>query len=370
MHETSGLHWNPTLAWVSMSHYDDAPEETEDRFHAQFDSREVKLMTLDELQAAFEAGEIHENTFVCREGDSEWLTLAVVAGLGEEEPEPQPVVERRPPMPNRAPDGVEMRPPMPNRAPDLGATRPPMPNRPPDVGASRPPMPNRPPDTGEVRPPMPNRRPELNTIPASRQVSAYPPVASARNVGAPSTPLSFAPVTSNINYPDTDLDELSLRPKRRVGRIVGAVVAIGIIGGGAAFAANGGLHNFALPSMGALQGAASHSQASLTLSNIEAKPAPVSPPAAPPPAPEPVAAVTPPAPASDAPAAPAATPGGFSDDMKQALLAADNNRKTKHASKVKGRAATVRHGGGSRPAGGSSGFKSGGSAYDPLNGKL
>ncbi|HWZ88481.1 MAG TPA: DUF4339 domain-containing protein [Polyangiaceae bacterium] len=333
-----------------MSHYDHATEETEDRFHAQFDSREVKLMTLDELQAAFEAGEIHENTFVCREGDSEWLTLAVVAGLGEEEeePEPQPVVERRPPMPNRSPVGLETRPPMPQRGPD----------------------------TGDRRPPMPNRRPDVAPL-QSRQVvaSAYPSVVPPRIV--PSTPLSFAPVTSNINYPDLDLDELSLRPKRRLGPLFGALAAIALIGGGAAFAAKGGLHNFVMPSFSALQSAAGKSQASLTLSNIEAKPstpAPVAAPVAPTPAPEPVAAVTPPAPSSapsDSPSA-GATPA-FSDDMKQALLAADNDRKAKHSSKIKGRApsAAAHHGGGAPHAAGSStGFKSGGSAYDPLNGKL
>jgi hypothetical protein len=55
--------------------------------------------------------------------------------------------------------------------------------------------------------------------------------------------------------------------------------------------------------------------------------------------------------------------------MKQALLAADNDRKVKHAAKVQGRAsAGVAHHG--RASGPSTGFKSGGSAYDPLNGKL
>jgi GYF domain 2 len=354
-----------------MSHYDDAPGETEDRFHAQFDSREVKLMTLDELAAAFEAGEIHENTFVCREGDSEWQTLAVVAGLGEEqeeEPAPQPVVETRPPMPNRAPQAVaETRPPMPNRAPDVGASRPPMPNRGPDVGASRPPMPNRGPDLGDRRPPMPNRQPETNAVPASRQVLAYPPVVTAQ-----SNPLSYAPVTSNINA-DLDLDELSLRPKRSAGRVLGVVALLALVGGGGAFAATGGLHRlpFATPSLSALENTSSKSQASLPVSNVEATPSTPAPVAAPlTPAPEPVAAVTPPAPSSTGDA-PAATPG-FSDDMKQALLTADNDRKAKHTQKAKGRAtpSSVAHRSGGHSGGSATGFKSGGSAYDPLNGKL
>ena len=357
-----------------MTHYDSEPEDTEDRFYAQFDSREVKLMTLDELVSAFEAGEIHENTFVCREGESEWLTLAIVAGLNDEAEEaaPEPVAERRPPMPNRAPQSAaaETRPPMPNRAPDLGGER-------------RPAMPNRAPQSAavETRPPMPNRRPEMNTVPASRRVTAYPSVTPPPI--APSTPLSFAPVTSNINYADLDLDELSLRPKRRAGRVFGVVAALALVGGGAAFAANGGLRHlpFAMPSLSALQSAAGHSQASLTLSNIEAKPstpAPVAAALAPavPSTPEPVAAVTPPASTDTAAATPAASAPAsaapqFSDDMKEALLAADKNRSAKHAAKVKGRAApsAVAHRS-SGHAGSSTGFKSGGSAYDPLNGKL
>jgi hypothetical protein len=253
---------------------------------------------------------------------------------------------------------------MPNRAPDVGASRPPMPNRAPDMGTSRPPMPNRAPDMGTSRPPMPNRRPEMNTMPASRLVSAYPPVAVA-----PTPPLSFAPVTSNIDYAALDLDELSMRPKRRAGRIAFGMAAIALLGGGAAFAANGGLHSFAMPSMSALENAGSKSQASLTLSNIEAKPstpAPVAAPVAPTADPAPAAAPTS---AADAPSAPSAKSGGFSDDMKQALLAADNERKVKHAAKAQGRAssAVAHHG---RAAGPSTGFKTGGSAYDPLNGKL
>src|SRR6187549_2084560 len=126
-----------------MTHDESAHEDSEDRFYAQFDSREVELMTLDELAAAFEAGQIHANTFVCREGDSEWLTLAEVAGLGEEdeaEPEPAPVVERRPPMPERRPE-------MPVASSVASQSRPPMPER---------------------RPEMPQRRPEMATEPAAR----------------------------------------------------------------------------------------------------------------------------------------------------------------------------------------------------------
>jgi uncharacterized protein DUF4339 len=309
-----------------MSNYDEmASEETEDRFYAQFDSREVELMTLDGLQAAFEAGLIHENTFVCREGDDQWLTLAEVAGLGDE-PEPETVVvaERRPPMPQRRAEAVE------------------------------------------TRPPMPERRPAMNTVPAQRFQNTVAPVVS--------TPLSYAPVSSNISY--SDLDELGPRPKRRWGRVLFAAAALTLVGGGAAFALGGGARSLGLtiPSLASLESAGSKTQASLTLDSIQTKPSePAAAPVAP--APEPVAAVAPAVP-SDAPTtaasdAPSAAPS-LSDDMKQALLAQDKVHQTKHAAKVKARAASagasVAHHGKGASVGG--GLKTGGSAYDPLNGKL
>ncbi|HKO53582.1 MAG TPA: DUF4339 domain-containing protein [Polyangiaceae bacterium] len=316
-------------------------EHSEDRFYAQFDSREVELMTLDELAAAFEAGQIHANTFVCREGDSEWLTLAEVAGLGEEEeeaePEPAaPVLERRPPMPERRPE-----------MPVAAGTRPPMPER---------------------RPEMPQRRPEMPTQPAARfQAQSVPP--AAPSAAAPSH--SFAPVTSNVDYSNLDFDELAMRPKRRWGLVLAAAAVLALAGGGTVFALNGGGSALAsaIPDKAALASAASHSQASLTLSNIQAKPSEPEP-AAPvvPATPEPAAAA---APAAEAPAA--AKSNGLSEDMKQALLASDKTRDSKKAKKAKGRATTASAAprrGGKVASGGGGGFKSGGSAYDPLNGKL
>jgi hypothetical protein len=331
-----------------MTHDESANEHSEDRFYAQFDSREVELMTLDELAAAFEAGQIHANTFVCREGDSEWLTLAEVAGLGDEdeaEAEAAPVVERRPPMPER-------RPQMPVAASvtaDMAERRPPMPERRPDM-----------PVMGESRPPMPQRRPEMNTQPAARfQAQSVPPVAPS----APAPSLSYAPVTSNLDT-SLDFDELSMRPKRRWGLVLAAAAVLAVAGGGTVFALNGSAMASAIPDKAALEAAASHSQASLTLSNIEAKPAEPAAPVAPS-TPEPVAAAAP------APAAEAPKSGGLSEDMKQALLAQDKSHEsTKKSKKAKGRAAAAsapRKGG---KVANSGGFKSGGSAYDPLNGKL
>jgi hypothetical protein len=324
-----------------MTHDESANEHTEDRFYAQFDSREVELMTLDELAAAFEAGQIHANTFVCREGDSEWATLAEVAGLGEEdEPEAEaaPVVERRPPMPERRPE-----------MPVAAQTRPPMPERRPEM-----------PVAGESRPPMPQRRPEMNTQPAARfQALSVPPLAPS----APAPSLSYAPVTSNLDT-SLDFDELAMRPKRRWGLVLAAAAVLAVAGGGTVFALNGSALASAVPDKAALEVAASHSQASLTLSNVEAKPS----------APEPAAPVAPSTPepvAAAAPAAEAPKSGGLSEDMKQALLASDKSRETsKKAKKVKGRAAAASAPHKAGKVASSGGFKSGGSAYDPLNGKL
>ena len=305
-----------------MTHHDAAHEDSEDRFYAQFDSREVELMTLDELAAAFEAGRIHANTFVCREGEEEWLTLAEVAGLGdEEEPEAAPQVEQRPAMPERRPE-------MPAAA--------------------------------GTRPAMPERRPEMPVAAGVRpEVSSLPPAASA--VSSPA--LSFAPVTSNIDFSALDVDELALRPKRRWGLVLAAAATLVVGGGGAVFALNGGSGALAstAPTKSAMEAAASQSQASLTLP----KPSePVAAPAAPS-TPEPVAAAVPDAPS----AAPKAAE--FSDDMKSALLAQDKARQGKTAQKAKkGRATASAPAAHRSKAAPSAGLKSTGSAYDPLNGKL
>jgi len=322
-----------------MTHHDAAHEDSEDRFYAQFDSREVELMTLDELAAAFEAGRIHANTFVCREGEEEWLTLAEVAGLGdEEEPEAAPQVEQRPAMPERRPE-----------MPAAAGTRPAMPERRPEMPAA-----------AGTRPAMPERRPEMPVAAGVRpEVSSLPPAASA--VSSPA--LSFAPVTSNIDFSAVDVDELALRPKRRWGLVLAAAATLVVGGGGAVFALNGGSGALAstAPTKSAMEAAASQSQASLTLP----KPSePVAAPAAPS-TPEPVAAAVPDAPS----AAPKAAE--FSDDMKSALLAQDKARQGKTAQKAKkGRATASAPAAHRSKAAPSAGLKSTGSAYDPLNGKL
>ena len=108
---------------------------------------------------------------------------------------------------------------------------------------------------------MPERRPAMNTMPATRLQSVAPSAASVSST----PPLSFAPVTSNIDFAGMDLDELALRPKRRWGRVLFAAAAVTLIGGGAAFALGGGARSLGLtvPSMAALESAGNKTQASV-----------------------------------------------------------------------------------------------------------
>ncbi len=69
--------------------YDEAMDQTESDeviWHVQLASGDVELMTLDELDGAFQNGVIHEGTFLWQEGATGWVTLGEVAGLDEDEP--------------------------------------------------------------------------------------------------------------------------------------------------------------------------------------------------------------------------------------------------------------------------------------------
>ena len=63
-------------------------------WRVQLATGEVRMMSLDELDRAFDAGWIHERTNVLAPGSFKWTTLGDAAGLNE--PEPQPYVEQTP----------------------------------------------------------------------------------------------------------------------------------------------------------------------------------------------------------------------------------------------------------------------------------
>jgi hypothetical protein len=288
-------------------------DDTEDRYYTQVDAGDVRLFTLDQLDAAFNAGLIHENTYVCLEGASEWLTLGEVAGLGDEEPEPAPISA-------------------------------------------------------------------VTSVPHRGGVVASPSVVPAAPYSmAPMVmPASIRPVVNDLSLDDFDPDMLAMRPKRRAGKIVAglAVLALGALG--FVVVSSGGIK---LPKLNL--GGNQASAASLSLSNLKesSKPAPqVETPAPTPEAakPEPPKVdETKPSETADAKSdtetkADKKTDDRFSEDMKAALLNKDKKQATDQKRKKSARAtvATNSKQKSGKAGKGGSGFKAGGSAYDPLNGKL
>lgn len=301
-------------------------DENEDRYYTQVEAGDVRLFTLDQLDAAFNAGLIHENTYVCLEGDSTWQTLAEVAGLGDEEEE------------------------APVSAPQLIAQ----------------PVPHAP------------------HVPQAPQHNAYGyAVASAPSMPAPSAPSvapysvapmvmtpSIRPVVNDLAL-DDDMDMLAMRPKRRIGKVLAGVAVLALGGLGFAVVQSGGIR---LPKLG--EGVSNASAASMSMSSLKQAetPKPQAAPAPEPSKPEPPKAEeVKPAEAAPADAEKAdkkSSEDRFSEDMKAALLNKDKKQATTSKQKKAARTAVVaKH----KPAGKSgkaSGFKAGGSAYDPLNGKL
>jgi hypothetical protein len=306
-----------------MSNTATAQDETEDRYFTQVDEGDVRLFTLDQLDAAFNAGLIHENTYLCLEGDSKWLTLAEVAGLGDEEPVSAPHLIASAAPVSQAAQVSQVVQSAAYRAP------------------------------ASVAPAYADHGPYGAPI-----VNSFAPVAMPR---------SIAPVSSDL---DDDM-EMFARRKRPLGKIIAAVAVLGLAGVGFAVVQSGGLR---LPKLKVDDSVAQASAASLSLSKVEAKPTPVAEVAKP----EPPKAEEP-KPAEPAADAAATTDGAkktddkFSEEMKAALLNKDKQTAGKKGAKKPARAAVAARAKAGKPAkagGGGGGFKAGGSAYDPLNGKL
>jgi hypothetical protein len=297
-----------------MSYAATAQDETEDRYHTQIDAGDVRLFTLDQLDAAFNAGLIHENTYVCLEGDTQWLTLGEVAGLGEEEPVSAPI---------------------------------------------------------PVAAPVPQAR-TLSAAPTQGAFAASPSVipAAPYSVAPMVMPRSIAPVVNDFAV-DDDLDMMAMRPKRRVGKIVAGLAVLALGGLGFAVVQSGGIR---LPKLDVDPSVGQATAASLSLSNLKDSSAAS-------PAPAEVARLDPPkAEAATSPAAAEPAPDKsdsdssakkgddrFSEEMKAALLNKDKQQATSQKQKKAARGAVATKRKGSKA---STGFKAGGSAYDPLNGKL
>jgi hypothetical protein len=293
-----------------MSYAATAQDETEDRYYTQVEAGDVRLFTLDQLDAAFNAGLIHENTYVCLEGESTWSTLAEVAGLGEEEPVSSPI-------PTAAP--------VPQQYAAYAA-------------------------------PWASSAPSI--VPSSVPYSVAPTV-----IVAP----SIAPVVNDLGLDDDDL-AMAMRPKRRAGKVVAGLVVVALAGLGFAVVQSGGIR---LPKLAA--GTDKAAAASLNLSSMnQPKPTPkVEAPVVEAAKPEAPKAEPPKSETSDSTVT-AEKKGDdrFSEEMKAALLNKDKTQAASQKTKKTARAVAskTRATKSGKPSGG--GFKAGGSAYDPLNGKL
>jgi len=303
-----------------MSYAAVAQDETEDRYHTQIEDGDVRLFTLDQLDAAFNAGLIHENTYVCLEGDSQWLTLGEVAGLGDEEPVSAPI---------------------------------------------------------PVAAPVPHAR-QLSAAPTYGALAASPSVipAAPYSVAPMVMPRSIAPVVNDFSF-DDDYEMNAMRPKRRAGKVIAGLAVLALGGLGFAVVQSGGIK---LPGLKLDPSVSQASAASLSMSGLKDSSTKTTPQAAPV---VEAAKVEAPKPAEPAPAAETAKAADsdtsatakkpedrFSEEMKAALLNKDKKQAVGQKQKKAARTAVAAK----RPAGKASkpatGFKTGGSAYDPLNGKL
>jgi hypothetical protein len=294
--------------------------DNDELWYVQMDNGDLRELTLDELDEAFNAGLIHENTYVMEVGASEWQTLADVAGLNEEEPAPAPA-------PTYAPQAMGARP-------------------------------------------LPNLVPHQSQYPAptsaAMSASAWPPVVQASGYAARPTPASVVPFAGGPQSTAPvvhDLSDLDLNPpfkKRGMGLWVAAAAVVVL--GGAGFAATqvkGGLAGLTAMAKGAPPEVA----AAMTAPPA-AEPAPAPKPA-PLPEPAPVAKEEKKEAADKAPAR------SMSDELKERLKSADETRAKERKQKRSARATkTSRRSSGGKKSGGSNPFRSGGSGSDPLNGKL
>jgi len=323
--------------------------EQDDRWYVQLDSEEVRLMTLEQLDEAFQQGLVHENTYVIQVGETKWVTLGEVAGLGDEEEEEEAVATPNPRGPVAAPHAVQAAParfaaPAPSASPRTMTQA-------------------HPAQSQQMLPQQMQPRP---TAPAS----AWPPVASAAPPSGsfgPSnssghvsvTPRSMIPVVQDV--PSLDFDEAAFKP-RKTKLFVGIAATLAALGAGA----------FALTRLDASPTAAhvpvpEAAPVAAAAAN-PARPSSFDTPSTPAPSPQPA---TPTTTSSDTTSsAQAAEADGnaprLTEDMKKALLAQDTERAS--AKKNRSRPVAKRSGGGK--ADGSGPFRSGGNTHDPLNGNL
>jgi hypothetical protein len=311
--------------------------ETEDRWYVNVGGS-PKMMNLDQIVEAFEAGTINGKTLVTEVGGSEWKPLKEVADLGDDEEPAPPSVQ----VPAAAAPVVA--PPLagPGKSsipPSVRATQPTQSGWPPVVAASRPPL----------------------SVAPARTVSQSPSVPPS---GA--SP-SLAPVSTMPMVQDLGLSlDADFKPRKSKAPLFAAAVVVVFIGGlfGVSRLTGGGEVTRPIP-VPAAAPVAANTATSNTLTT---------------PTPAPTTAPTPTSdsassgsaasdkPASDKPSETASADARLADDVKAKLKDADKSRSDKKKATKASHAKVASR---SKSSSSSSGvFRAGGNVNDPLNSKL
>jgi hypothetical protein len=282
--------------------------DTEDRWYVDVGGS-PKMMTLDELVEAYEAGQITAQSLVTEVGGTEWRTLAEVADLGEEEEQEA--------VPASAP------------APVHAQSYPPQASYPPRAMAA----------PASAWPPVAVANPSRSSVAAT----------SALSQSGTLPPLSMAPVVQDLSVGLDDDMPFKKSGKNKLALVgVAAALALGVAGFGLT---RGGGETTAAPVAAAAM--------PMGIPNTPSNPTPSTPTPS-----TPAASPTPSEPSDPEKPAEEAKTGRLSDDMKAALLAQDKERSAKKS----GGGARARAPRSSSKS--DSVFRSGGSADDPLNSKL
>jgi hypothetical protein len=103
------------VSWDDWSMGNPPPTVDNDKWHVQFSSDEVKVVSLEQLDDLFRLSIVDSETQVWQTGMAEWQPLRVIAGLEEQ---PAPPVKRAPPKPPTRTASPSVRPAPPPPKPD------------------------------------------------------------------------------------------------------------------------------------------------------------------------------------------------------------------------------------------------------------
>lgn len=109
------------VSWDDLAVSNPPPIVENDKWHVQFSSDEVKIVSLEQLDDLFRLSIVDSETQVWQTGMSDWQPLRVIAGL-DEQPAPEP--KRAPPKPPMRAASPSVRPAPPAARPTSPSVRP------------------------------------------------------------------------------------------------------------------------------------------------------------------------------------------------------------------------------------------------------